>query len=52
MGFHMILITKSDCSFFQTTINQLVFKPGASHVGFVVDKVVLGQVFSEYGFPC
>jgi hypothetical protein len=23
------------------------------HVGFLVDKVVLGQVFSEYfGFPC
>jgi hypothetical protein len=30
------------------------FKPGSSHVGFVVDKVALGQVFSEYffGFPC
>jgi hypothetical protein len=28
------------------------FKPGSSHVGFVVDKVALGQVFSEYfGFP-
>jgi hypothetical protein len=26
-------------------------RPG--HVGFVVDKVALGQVFSEYfGFPC
>jgi hypothetical protein len=25
----------------------------AKHVGFVVDKVALGQVFSEYfGFPC
>jgi hypothetical protein len=25
----------------------------AEHVGFVVDKVVLGQAFSEYfGFPC
>jgi hypothetical protein len=25
----------------------------AEHVGFVVDKVALGQVFSEYfGFPC
>jgi hypothetical protein len=25
----------------------------AGHVGFVVDKVALGQVFSEYfGFPC
>jgi hypothetical protein len=24
-----------------------------SHVGFVVDKVALGQVFSKYfGFPC
>jgi hypothetical protein len=29
------------------------FEPGSGHVGFVVDKVVLGQVFSEYfGFPC
>jgi hypothetical protein len=29
------------------------FEPGSSHVGFVVDKVELGQVFSEYfGFPC
>jgi hypothetical protein len=28
-------------------------KPGSSHVGFVVDKVALGHVFSEYfGFPC
>jgi hypothetical protein len=28
-------------------------KLGSSHVGFVVDKVALGQVFSEYfGFPC
>jgi hypothetical protein len=28
------------------------FKPGSGHVGFVVDKVALGQVFSEYfGFP-
>jgi hypothetical protein len=29
------------------------FKPGSTHVGFVVDKVALGQVLSEYlGFPC
>jgi hypothetical protein len=28
------------------------FKPGSSHVGFVVDKVAMAQVFSEYfGFP-
>jgi hypothetical protein len=28
------------------------FEPRSSHVGFVVDKVALGQVFSEYfGFP-
>jgi hypothetical protein len=26
---------------------------GSGQVGFVVDKVALGQVFSEYfGFPC
>jgi hypothetical protein len=29
------------------------FEPRSGHVGFVVDKVALGQVFSEYfGFPC
>jgi hypothetical protein len=28
------------------------FEPGSGHLGFVVDKVALGQVFSEYfGFP-
>jgi hypothetical protein len=28
------------------------FDPGSGQVGFVVDKVALGQVFSEYfGFP-
>jgi hypothetical protein len=29
------------------------FEPRSGHVGFIVDKVALGQVFSEYfGFPC
>jgi hypothetical protein len=29
------------------------FEPGSGHVGFVVDKVALGQVFSKYcAFPC
>jgi hypothetical protein len=29
------------------------FEPGSGQVRFVVDKVLLGQVFSEYfGFPC
>jgi hypothetical protein len=29
------------------------FEPKPGNVGFVVEKVVLGQVFSEYfGFPC
>jgi hypothetical protein len=29
------------------------FQPGSGQVGFVVDKVALGQVFSLYfGFPC
>jgi hypothetical protein len=29
------------------------FAPGSGQVGFVVDKVALGQVLSEYfGFPC
>jgi hypothetical protein len=30
-----------------------VFDPRSGHVGFVVDKVALGQVFSEFfDFPC
>jgi hypothetical protein len=30
-----------------------VADPGSGHVGFVMDKVALGQVFSEYfGFSC
>jgi hypothetical protein len=29
------------------------FEPRSGHMGFVVDEVALGQVFSEYfGFPC
>jgi hypothetical protein len=29
------------------------FDPGSGKVGFVVDKVAMGQVFSKYfGFPC
>jgi hypothetical protein len=29
------------------------FEPRSGHVGFVLDKVAQGQVFSEYfGFPC
>jgi hypothetical protein len=29
------------------------FEPRSGHVGFVVDRVALGQVFSKYfGFPC
>jgi hypothetical protein len=29
------------------------FEPGSGQVGFVVDKVAVEQVFSEYvGFPC
>jgi hypothetical protein len=29
------------------------FDPGSGQAGFVVDKVALGHVFSEYfGFPC
>jgi hypothetical protein len=31
----------------------LGFDPRSGHVGFVVDKVALGRVFSEYfGLPC
>jgi hypothetical protein len=29
------------------------FEPGSGQVGFVVDKVALGQFFSDnFGFPC
>jgi hypothetical protein len=32
---------------------RLRFDPESVHVGFLVDKVALGQVFLEYfGFPC
>jgi hypothetical protein len=34
------------------TLRRPGFEPRSSHVGFVVDKVALEQVFSEYvGFP-
>jgi hypothetical protein len=33
-------------------IRRVKFEPGSGQVGFVLDKVALGQVFSEYfGFP-
>jgi hypothetical protein len=36
-----------------TERNSVILTHGCSHVGFVVDKVALGQVFSKYfGFPC
>jgi hypothetical protein len=32
---------------------QSGFESGSGHVEFVVDKMAMGQVFSEYfGFPC
>jgi hypothetical protein len=34
-------------------LQQPSFEPRSSHVGFVVDKAALGQVFFEYiSFPC
>jgi hypothetical protein len=34
-------------------LRHLSLKPGSSHMGFVVDEVALGQVFSEYfSFLC
>jgi hypothetical protein len=43
-----VLISKSIL-----TIELPGFDPRSGHVGFVVDNVALGQVFSEYfGFPC
>jgi hypothetical protein len=54
--------TASDFRIHENVVKRLVagvplrrpgFKPGSSQVGFVVDKVALGQVLSEYfGFPC
>jgi hypothetical protein len=33
--------------------SKALLRDRIAHVGFVVDKVVLGQVFSKYfGFPC
>jgi hypothetical protein len=37
----------------QDSARSLRFASREIHVGFVVDKVALGQVFSEFiGFPC
>jgi hypothetical protein len=37
----------------QTRIKKKTKKNGSIHMRFVVDKVALGQIFSEYfGFPC
>jgi hypothetical protein len=37
----------------QAVSRRLGFEPKSGHVGFVVDKVAVGQVFSEYfRFPC
>jgi hypothetical protein len=36
-----------------SALSCLDFESVSAHVGFVVDKVALGQVFSQYfGFPC
>jgi hypothetical protein len=44
------------CFFFREVLTLILRRPGfayGQHVGFVVDKAALGQVFSEYfGFPC
>jgi hypothetical protein len=48
---------KYGCAIVQTASRWLStaaawFEPGSRHVGFMMDKVALGQVFSEYfGFP-
>jgi hypothetical protein len=51
-----IKVTKADSGFTNTYCvhwRLLGFEPRSGHVGFVVDKVALGQVFSDYfGFPC
>jgi hypothetical protein len=48
-----------DCDVAQTVSRLLPpgcgpgFEPGSGHVGFVVDKAALGQIFSEYfGWSC
>jgi hypothetical protein len=45
---------KLDRAIAQTVSRRLPgFEPGFGHVGFVVDKVELRQIFSEnFGFPC
>jgi hypothetical protein len=38
---------------FKDICETILFSKGSGQVGFVVDKVALGQVFSEYfDFPC
>jgi hypothetical protein len=44
-------ITQADSRWLPTAVARVCVR--AEHVVFVVDKVALGQVFSEYfGFPC
>jgi hypothetical protein len=44
--------SSSSCQHLNVSFPPPGFEPRSGHVGFVVDKVALGQVFSEYlGFP-
>jgi hypothetical protein len=51
MGFNEVAPDIGECCCRTADVPE--FEPRSGHVGFVLDKVVLGQVFSEYfGFPC
>jgi hypothetical protein len=50
----MLTISRIGCAIAQAVSRRLPrFEPRSGHMGFVVDKVALRQVFSDYfGFPC
>jgi hypothetical protein len=51
----MLFIVQFNICFglYSSSSRRAGFTPGSGEVGFVVDKVELVQVFSEYfGFPC
>jgi hypothetical protein len=52
-GARQFLIAQAHSRQLSTAAARVRAQVRSGHVGFVVDKVALGQVFSEYfGFPC
>jgi hypothetical protein len=46
-------LTAAQSEYYPVILRQPGFDPRSGNMGFVVDKVALGQFLSEYcGFPC